>query len=150
MNDMFRHTVKSEWIVINAPIERAWSILLDLPAYPQWNPFTQRVESSLQVGDPVDLHVTFARWGKRVQREYVRAVEAPHRLAWGMTLGHASLLRAQREQVLKRMGGDTCSYHSTDALEGLLTPLVVALFGRDIETGFNAVGQALKRRAEAG
>ncbi len=145
---MRERVIASEKIHINAPIERVWAILLDLPRYSQWNPFTYRVDSTLVVGDPVDLYVRMRKRGERVQREYVRTVEAPTTLSWGMTMGHAVLLTALRKQTLERIDAKTCSYQTTDAFSGALTPLVTYLFGEDIEEGFNAVARALKAHAE--
>ena len=41
-------TVRAE-IEIDAPAERIFDILTDLPAYAEWNPFTPRVESTLRL-----------------------------------------------------------------------------------------------------
>lgn len=145
---MPERVIASEKIRINASIEKVWAILLDLPRYPEWNPFTYRVDSTLVVGDPVDLYVRMRKRGERVQREYVRTVKAPTTLSWGMIMGHAMLLTALRTQALERIDAKTCSYQTTDAFSGALTPLVTYLFGEDIEEGFNAVARALKVHAE--
>ncbi|HVL01755.1 MAG TPA: SRPBCC domain-containing protein [Dongiaceae bacterium] len=146
---MFEHTIYSRVVEINAPREKVWPILLDLKNYSQWNPFTYRVVTTLQIGDPVDLYVRFKRRGEVVQQEQVRIVQAPERLAWGMKMGADFLLRAQRDQVLTALDGNRCSYQTWDAFSGLLTPLVMVLFKQDIEDGFNAMADALKIRAEA-
>lgn len=145
---MPERVIASEKIRINAPIEKVWAILLDLPRYPEWNPFTYRVDSTLAIGAPVDLYVRMRKRGERVQREYVRTVQAPTTLSWGMTMGHAVVLTALREQKLERIDAQSCSYQSTDAFRGALTPLVTYLFGEDIDEGFNAVARALKAHAE--
>ena len=145
---MPERVIASEKIRINAPIEKVWAILLDLPRYPEWNPFTYRVDSTLAIGAPVDLYVRMRKRGERVQREYVRTVQAPTMLSWGMTMGHAVVLTALREQKLERIDAQSCSYQTSDAFSGALTPLVAYLFGEDIEEGFNAVARALKAHAE--
>ena len=45
------------------------------------------------------------------------------------------------------MGG--ARYLTADAFTGLLTPLVVLLFGGLVRGGFNAMAGALRERAEA-
>ena len=145
---MPERVIASEKIRINAPIEKVWAILLDLPRYPEWNPFTYRVDSTLAIGAPVDLYVRMRKRGERVQREYVCTVQAPTTLSWGMTMGHAVVLTALREQKLERIDAQSCSYQTSDAFSGALTPLVTYLFGEDIEEGFNAVARALKAHAE--
>ena len=144
---MFRHVVRSDAIDIEAPVERVWEILTDFGRYGEWNPFTTRVDASLEVGASVELHVTLGP--RRVkQMERIEAVEPPTLLAWGMTMGAAWLLTARRDQRLDILDDARCRYVTTDAFFGLLTPLVVLLYGRAIRRGFNAMAVALKRRAE--
>ena len=145
---MFRHLIRSEAVEIAAPVERVWDILVDFERYGEWNPFTTRVDADLAIGSPVDLHVTLGPL-KLKQPEWIEAVEGPHLLAWGTKVAHRSLLRARRDQRLEVLGEMRCRYHTTDALRGLLTPLVVLLFGRLIRRGFNDMARALKARAEA-
>lgn len=145
---MPEHTVYSDRVEINAPIETVWQVLLDFNRYPEWNPFTWRVETDLQVGSPVKLYVHLPGRGKRLQTEFIREVTPPERLSWGMTMGADFLLRALRQQHLYPLPDGRCCYQSTDAFSGLLTPLVKALFGRSICDGFNAMAYALKQRAE--
>ncbi len=136
-------------IVIDAPAERIWQILLDFERYGEWNPFTPRVESTLQPGAPVHLHVRLR--GERLSHrvEYVTAVEPERRLAWRMQLGPRFLLAAERRQLLEPAGaGQTC-YVSEDEITGWLTPLVMRLFGVAMQRGFEDVAQALKKRAES-
>lgn len=145
---MFEHTIYSRVVEINAPREQVWAILTDLKQYPQWNPFTYRVETTLAIGDPVDLYVRFKKRGEVSQKEQVRIVQKPERLAWGMKMGARFILCAQRDQVLTALDDRRCTYQTWDAFSGLLTPLVMALFKSDIEGGFNAMAEALKVRAE--
>lgn len=145
---MAAHTVYSDVVEINAPIEKVWQVLLDFDRYPDWNPFTHKVETDLKIGSPVNLHVKLPKRVSKLQVEYVREVTEPNVLAWGMTMGAEFLLVALREQHLKATGDNSCTYHSTDAFTGLLTPLVKLLFGNSIRDGFNAMAYALKERAE--
>lgn len=144
---VFRHLIRSEAVEIEAPIDRVWSILVDFERYGEWNPFTTRVDGDPEVGAPVDLHVTLGSL-RVVQPERIEAVEGPQLLAWGMRMGHRLLLSARRDQHLEPLGATRCRYHTTDALRGLHTPLVVLLFGRLIRRGFNDMARALKARAE--
>ena len=146
---MFKKTLFSDLVVINAPREWVWSVLLDLPRYGEWNPFTYRVDTTLDIGDPVDLYVRMPIRGDRMQKEYVRIVESPSTLAWGMHMGSRLLLKAQRQQQLDAIDKTRCTYQTWDAFSGLLTPVVTGLFGADIVNGFNAMAYALKQRAEA-
>lgn len=144
---MFRFVAASDPVEIEAPAERVWDILVDFERYGEWNPFTTRVEASLEIGAPVMLHVRLG-WLKRKQPERIETVERPHLLAWGTTMGHPVLLSALREQRVEALGETRCRYSTTDRTSGLLTPLVALLFGRLIRQGFNDLAAALKTRAE--
>lgn len=139
--------ISSDAVEIDAPVERVWEILVDVGRYGEWNPFTTRVETDLNVGSPVDLHVTLGPL-KVVQPERIEAVEGPHLLAWSTKIGNSLLLSARRDQHLQALGDTRCRYHTSDAFRGLLTPLVMLLFGRLIRRGFNDMSLALKVRAE--
>jgi hypothetical protein len=141
-------SVRSE-IEIDAPVGRVWSVLTDLERYAEWNPFTARAESTLRVGDPIDLYPRLVgrrayRWTERVTRN------APYELCWEVTLGARVLLYAERCQTLTARGGDRTHYATEDRFEGLLTPLVLGLFGRAMQRGFDDCAAGLKKRAESG
>lgn len=146
---MPRHKVFSDVVEINAPVEKVWQILVDFEHYPQWNPFTYRVETDLKVGSPVDLYVKLPSRGSRLQTEYIREVVEPTKLSWGMEMGSKYLLTALREQYLTPISETRCSYYSTDLLQGGLTPIVKLLFAKSIQQGFNNMAYALKQRAES-
>lgn len=143
---MFRHVVRSDAVVIEAPVELAWEVLADFDRYGEWNPFTTRVDANLEAGASVDLHVVLGPL-RLTQKERIESVEPPTLLVWGMTMGAAWLLTARREQHLKALGDSRCRYITTDSFNGVLTPLVVLLCGGAIRRGFNAMAVALRDRA---
>ena len=144
---MFKYLIGSDAVEIEAPIEQVWDTLVDVKRYGEWNPFTTRVDTDFEIGSPVDLHVTLGPL-KLKQPEWIEAVDRPHLLAWGTKVGHRFLLSARREQRLEALSETRCRYLTTDALNGLLTPLVVLLFGRLIRRGFNDMALVLRERAQ--
>ena len=146
---MFRYVLSSDSVEIDAPIERAWRILMDVERYGEWNPFTPRVATDFEIGSRVDLRAMIGPVPLK-QVERIERVEPPGRLVWTTTIGHRVLLFARREQRLEPLGATRCRYVTTDAFSGVLTPLVVLLFGGIVRRGFNSVAHGLKARAEAG
>jgi hypothetical protein len=134
-------------IEIDRGIDPVWQILLDLDHYSDWNPFTPRAESTLEIGAPVRLDVRLrgAKLSRRV--EIVSAAE-PRRLCWGMTMGAPFLLKAERCQILTPIDEHRTRYLTEDRISGLLAPLLIGLFGGAMERGFMDCASALKKRAE--
>jgi hypothetical protein len=141
---------------INAPLPRVWEVLRDLASYPAWSPFVVAVDGSLVVGTSVVLHVAMTP-GKPPLRQTERVSRfdppgpdgAGAALSWGMVMGHPFLLRAERYQRLTALGPSETLYETADDFEGLLVPLVFALYGASIQRGFDATAAALKARCEA-
>lgn len=136
---------------IDAPIERVWSILLDLASYPEWNPFTPRIDATLRVGEPVVLHVAMKPGKKRIVQREICTIHDPSRweLGWGMRMGLDLVLRAHRVQRLAPLSKHSTRYFTEDRFSGCLVPLVMALYRKDIQRGFDAAALGLKARAEA-
>ena len=145
---MFRRTLYSDLVTIDRPKDLVWDVLIDIDNYPKWNPFTSRVIGTLEIGSPVELHVKMPIRGDRIQVETLICNDPEETLSWGMTLGHPSLLIAQRDQKVDAINGDQCTYQTWDVFHGLLTPLVVSLFGEDVQNGFNGVANSLKAYCE--
>ena len=76
--------IESVTVEIDAPASFVWSVLLDYPNYPQWNPYTQAVDTTLAVDSPIDLTLPKpdGSEGTWVSREYIRVVDPPRLLRY--------------------------------------------------------------------
>ncbi|MGH0035262.1 MAG: SRPBCC domain-containing protein [Myxococcota bacterium] len=138
----------SAGIEIDAAAEDVWSILTDFERYPEWNPFTVEVRTTLQVGEAVTMNVHLPGRRPTVRVEWVNRVEAGRVFAWGMHMLHPICLTANRYQWVEPLGDQRCRYRTEDVMSGWLAPVVVAFYGRSMRTGFESVANALKARAE--
>src|SRR3546814_17144196 len=68
-------------IEIDAPLETVWRVMLDVDAYPEWNPFVVKAEckNPPRVGDPIPLHVKWDRGKGVTLPTRTQGLEAPHR-----------------------------------------------------------------------
>ncbi len=134
-------------IDIQAPKTVVWDVLTDTSNYELWNTFTEKVELNWQVGSPVKMHVRMNPDRKPiVQTEYLRQYEEGETISWGMNWW--PLLKAERTQTLT-FGENGCRYESVDIIKGPLTPLVHAIYGKPIQSGFERVCEGLKGYSEA-
>jgi len=135
---------------IAAPADRVWRVLADFEGYGQWNPFTPKVETDLAIGAPVTLHVDMPGKSSMVRTEWINLVEPEQTICWGMHMGHRGLLCANRWQVLHALDSGHTEYVTEDRMSGLLTPLVMALYGPAMQQGFQLVADGLKHWIETG
>jgi hypothetical protein len=136
-------------VEIHASVDTVWRILVDLDNYHTWNRFTPKVETTLEVGSPVLLHVQMTPKKMLKQKEWVRVVKPRSELTWGMTMGHPIFLAARRSQTLTPLDEFTTRYQTVDRMSGILVPLVMLLYGKKIKRGFDAVAEGLRARAES-
>ena len=145
----FQRKIESVTVDINAPASKVWDVLVDLDSYPEWNPYTVQIDADLsQLGSDVGLHVQMNPKETMLVVEKLKVNDQEKQLSWGKQTLHPALLDAQRDQVLTVIDENTTRYVTVDVLEGLLAPLMMALYGKDIKKGFDAVALALKARCE--
>jgi len=141
-------TIRSEPVLINAPLEKVWHALVDLENYPRWNPFTARVETTFVVDEPAILYVTMNERQQRVQHEVITTFEPQHAFAWASIMSAPFILKANRWQIVEALDDQRTQYETYETFDGLLAPLIMALYRQDIQRGFEAVGSALKKYVE--
>lgn len=143
------HIIESVTVEIDAPAQLVWDVLVDYASYPDWNPYTVAVETTLEVGDPIDLHLPMpdGSEGTFVNREYIRVVDPPHHLRYD-TADEIEGIFAYRDQWIEPLGPDRCTYRTTDTFTGQHADTVIEMTGQWVKDGFDAVAHALKARAE--
>jgi hypothetical protein len=139
----------SSEIDIDAPRALVWSVLRDFQAYPEWNPFTIEVKTTLAPGSPVDMQVKLRPPRVMRQLEHVTAVVDGERMCWGADVGPHWFINADRCQVLTDLGAGRTRYFTSDVFRGAGVGLMFLVVGRHVQRGFDDVARALKARAEA-
>ena len=144
------HVITSVTVEIAAPAAFVWEVLTDFPHYPQWNPYTVAVATTLELGTTIDLTLPNPDGsdGTFVNREWVRVVDPPHHLRYD-TAEEMPGIFAVRDQWITALDADRCSYHTTDAISGKYADKVMEMTGDWVKAGFDSVANALKARAEA-
>ena len=134
-------------IIINAPLEKVWNILMEKEKYPLWNTFTPKIETTFEVGSDIILHVNMNLDNKILkQKEQILWVKEKESVAWGISSPFP--VKTERAQILTALSHTQTQYYTYDKFWGMLVPLVMFLYRNKIQKGFDAVAIGLKKYAE--
>ena len=115
---------------------------MDLDNYQSWNTFTPKVETNFEVGTDVILHVNMKGNGKLLkQKEQILWFKEGKSMAWGIPTIFP--VKTERAQILRTVDSETTEYITYDKFWGVLTPLVMALYRKKIQQGFDDVAEGV-------
>ena len=140
-------TVSSERVLIRAPVELVWGVLVDFRNYGQWNAFCPSCEASLELGSPVKMQVDLG-FGLQEQIEYLCRIDTCEAIAWRMDNRPGDSIHAVRTQYLERIDAGSCTYLSVDEFSGAGVPAMMDAMAESVEAGFNLCAQGLKQYCE--
>jgi hypothetical protein len=139
------------FVDIDAPPKRVWQVLVDLPAYAEWNPFITRADGAFVEGQRVSVSAPpVSAFIPSELRPIVREVVPPRRLCvWSRLdrFGIPGLFGVEHTMtILERDGG--ARLWQQDRFGGLLAPLLINSLNRHRMAAFTAMNVALKQRVE--
>jgi hypothetical protein len=124
----------------------AWQVIVDFPAYNEWNPFITQCKAELQPGTPIIMQVNMGPF-ELEQTEQVTQVEHEKLFEYRMRpVGR--WLYSKRQHRLEVLGARECRYTSYFELRGWLSPIVTLCMGLFLWRGFHRMTNAVKTRAE--
>ena len=131
---------------IQAPAEKAWSVLMDFDQYPNWNPFIQSISGNPGVGEQLEAHIQPPEGNKMVFKPTVLNLDPQKEFRWKGKLLIKGIFDGEHYFQLTEKEGGTQFVHGED-FSGLLVPLFGSVFEKT-ERGFVAMNEALKKRCE--
>ena len=136
-------------IDIAASPEHVWSILMDFPAYPQWNPFIRSLSGVAKPGEK--LHVTIQPEERQAMtfRPRVLRVANQQELCWLGHLGFPGLFDGEHYFQLTTLSNGYTRFTQGERFSGILVGMFMSRMEAATKAGFHAMNQALKNRAEA-
>jgi hypothetical protein len=141
-------SIESE-TVIQAPAERIWEILMDFEQYPEWNPCITNIAGRSTPGER--LRATLQLEGRKSMGFKPKVkVNTPHReFRW---LGHLivpGLFDGEHIFRLEPADQNGIKFIQREEFRGILASAFLKSIGETTRSGFDAMNQALKQRAES-
>lgn len=131
--------------IIRADAAAIWNRLVDVAAWPSWNPTVEKCEGRAAAGARVVIYP--ANMGGRAFPVQVAECVPRERLVFvgGMPLG---LFRGTRTFTLTSAGPGAFEVTTGETFTGLLAPLITRVMP-DLQPSFDAFVQALKKASES-
>jgi hypothetical protein len=134
-------------IQIDAPPMGVWAVLTDLSRYPEWNPLLREAAGTIAVGERITVKSVHPANGRMMTiKPKIVAAEPGAELRWAA--GLPGIISGEHSFMLSPEDGGTRLVQS-ETYRGLLVPFSGRTLAQT-EASFQAVNEALKKRAETG
>lgn len=141
------HEISTE-IEIDATPREVWSILADFAAYPEWNPFVRSIEGRAAEGERLAVRIQPAGGKAMTFRPTVLVATPEHELRWRGRLLLPGLFDGEHCFRIVPLGSDRVRFIHGEKFSGLLVPLARASLEGGTRSGFVAMNEAIRLRAE--
>lgn len=134
-------------IEIDAPPERIWAVLTDLPSFEDWNPFITSARGDLREGARLEIFVQIPDGVGRTFKPRVLKVDEARELRWLGTLPFPGLFNGEHIFRLEPLAAGRTRFVHGERFTGLLIPFMGGVLDKT-ERGFELMNRALKERVE--
>ncbi len=144
--------------VLDAPPERVWEVLADLPGWNIWNPTLFDVRRPVGAADDhwrpapgMEVRMSLRLWKLKVpMRQQIRVVDAPRELVWrSKQMLPAAAFDVVRTFRLEPVEGGKTRLLQFEQGSGFLAEAIFRLIGKGVTDGYDAMVKALARRIKA-
>ncbi len=139
----------STTVDIAATPERVWSVLTDLPAYGDWNPFITEAGGAVAAGERLRLRLQDGEGRPMRIRPRVRVARPARELRWLGRLGVPGMFDGEHRFAIEPAPGGGSRLLHEERFTGVLVPLLAGRLERRTRPAFERMNEALKARAEA-
>ena len=133
---------------IAASPERVWSVLSDLAAYEQWNPFILSARGTLAEGERLEVRIQPPEGKATRFRPTVKAVPPDRELRWLGQLGMRGIFDGEHRFAIKPTATGSRFTHE-ERFSGVLVPLFAKGLRRRYLPAFEEMNAALVARVTA-
>jgi hypothetical protein len=133
---------------IQAPAEIIWEVLGDVEGWPAWNPTYTKAKGTLGYGRPIELTLALP---DQPPREIVATITewVPDKQLLWTSVMMGGWVKTSRFIEIDSLTDKACIVANGEGLDGMLSGRAARKYGNAMYAGFDAMGLALKERAEA-
>lgn len=135
-------------IHIDVPADRAWVVLTDWHAYPDWNPWMTRLSGVLEPGAPLDVRVHLGSRPIDMAPTLID-VEPGRSFRWLGRTGLPWIFDGEHRFTIEPTGAHSCRFVHGETFRGVLVESAFLLLAGPTLEGFVAMNRAFKQRCES-
>jgi hypothetical protein len=143
---IFRWSIATA-VEIDAPSSRVWDVLVDLPAYREWNPFIVEADGTVAVGERLSLRMALPGREPMTIEPRLLVVEPGRELRWKGRILVPGLFDGEHSFVLTPLADGRTRLDHSERFAGLLLPVAKSLVYDATVASFHALDAALAARA---
>jgi len=136
-------------ILINANAADVWNVLMDIEAFPNWNPFIIFVDKKFKEGEKIKIILQQPGSKPMTIKPVVIKVVENKELRWLGHLGFPGLFDGQHIFELKSLEDGSTKFLQREEFKGILVNLFWKQLNTKTRKGFEMMNQKLKELAEA-
>jgi len=133
---------------VKAPASVVWDIVYDLDRWREWNPLYPEVVGRIGYGETLKLRLVLP---DQPETELLATVTdwTPNEAIHWRTSHIGGFVRTVRYLEIEAMSDIGCIFSNGEIFSGLLSSSVVRRMRPSLRRGFEALGEAVRERAEA-
>lgn len=143
----FRWSIATS-VEIDAPPSRVWDVLVDLAAYPEWNPFIVEASGTLAVGETLSLRMALPGREPTAVEPRLLVVDPERELRWKGRVLIPGLFDGEHAFVLTPIDDGRTRFDQSERFGGILLPIARSMIYDATVESFHALDAALAQRAE--
>lgn len=144
---LFTHQIETQ-IHIRVSPQQVWSVLTDFASYPEWNPFVQSIAGELKQGGLLNVQVQPVGGSAMRFRPQLLTVQPQRALVWRGRFLMPGVFDGEHSFLLEPNTEGVTLIHR-ERFSGLLVPLLRRSLEQGTRQGFEAMNEALCKRAES-
>ena len=136
-------------IVIDAPADKIWTVLMDHEAYPSWNPFIKNISGNTQVGGKLSVKIQSDGSKPMHFTPVVLVNNGNDEFRWVGKLFIKGLFDGEHFFILEPINKNQTRFIHGENFTGLLSGILWKMIGSDTQKGFEAMNVKMKSRVES-
>ena len=135
-------------IIIDAPAEKVWNILMDFESHPEWNPFIRSISGEPKEGENITVRLKPPDGKEMTFRPVILKNEREKEFRWKGKLFIKGLFDGEHYFKLEKIDNSTTKFIHGENFSGILVGLLSGALKNTL-AGFQDMNEALKARCEA-